>query len=103
MTFERVAATGDIPEGRGKAFLVGGTPVAVFNSGGTFYAMHAVCPHAEGPMAEGYLEGTTVSCPWHGWQFDLETGARVQDPSMRVACFPVKVEGDGIYVGTASA
>jgi nitrite reductase/ring-hydroxylating ferredoxin subunit len=81
MPFVAVARTTDIPVGKGHFVDNGPAPVAVFNAGrGRFYAVSALCPHEDGPLAEGWLEGETVVCPWHGFDFDVATGVcRVSD------------------------
>ena len=94
----KVASTADIPAGTGKLVEVGGKSVAVFNCEGTFYAIDNTCKHRGGPLAEGSLAGTTVSCPWHGWEYDVTSGACQMDPSIKVQTFDVKVDGDDILV-----
>jgi len=98
--FVKTARTADIPAGTGKVFNVGGTPVAVFNAGGKFHAIHNVCVHRGGPLGEGELDGTAVTCPWHGWVYDVTTGESSTRAGARVACFEVKVEGEEIFVKT---
>jgi 3-phenylpropionate/trans-cinnamate dioxygenase ferredoxin component len=58
-------------------------PVAVWNIGGTYYGAEDFCPHLGGPLSEGTLEGTCVTCPWHGAKFDLATGKALEGPSKR--------------------
>ncbi|HMF57244.1 MAG TPA: Rieske 2Fe-2S domain-containing protein [Pyrinomonadaceae bacterium] len=66
----------DVPEGRGATVeLPGGAELALYNVGGQFYAIENFCPHRGAPLAEGQLCGHTVECDWHGWRFDLLTGA----------------------------
>ena len=72
--------------------------VALFNVEGTFYALDGVCPHAGGPLGEGTLRGTTVTCPWHGWQFDVASGQNCLNHRMTHKSFAVKVEGDDVLV-----
>lgn len=96
--FVKVGRRGDIAEGAGKTVQVGGKQVALFNAGGNFYAIDNVCLHRKGPLGEGDLEGTIVTCPWHGWQYDITTGCNVDDPALKVACFAVRLEGDDIMV-----
>jgi nitrite reductase (NADH) small subunit len=81
MPFVRVVRATEIPVGKGRFVDNGSIAVAVFNAGrGRFYAVSAMCPHEDGPLAEGWLEGDTVVCPWHGFDFDVATGAcRVAD------------------------
>jgi nitrite reductase (NADH) small subunit len=49
-------------------------------------------------LAEGELDGTTIVCPWHGWEYDITTGANLDDPSVKLGCYPVKADGDDILV-----
>src|SRR5262245_34014220 len=67
----------DVPPGTAR--LVSG--VAVYNVAGTFYSTQNECTHARGPLCEGKLDGSTVTCPWHGSQFDVSTGAVVTGPA----------------------
>ncbi len=97
-SFVRVARRDEIPEGSGKTVEVGGRKLALFNSGGKFYAIDNTCRHRGGPLGEGDVFGTTVVCPWHGWEYDFTTGQNTDDPSVKVACFAVRVEGDDVLV-----
>ncbi|MBI4313581.1 MAG: non-heme iron oxygenase ferredoxin subunit [Candidatus Omnitrophica bacterium] len=99
VNFVRVAQTSDIPAGEGRSFEVEGKMIAVFNVNDTFYAIDNVCPHRGGPLGEGYLENKTVTCPWHGWQFDVTCGKSTVNPAAAVASLPVKMEGSEIFVG----
>ena len=97
-TLTKVAKTSDIPSGSGKVVEVGGKTIAVFNCDGTFYATDNTCKHRGGPLGEGSLSGTTVTCPWHGWEYDVTSGACQMDPSITVQTFDVKVEGDDLLI-----
>ncbi|HUG54072.1 MAG TPA: Rieske 2Fe-2S domain-containing protein [Vicinamibacteria bacterium] len=77
---------------------VGGTPVAVYNVGGTFYATSNTCIHRGGPLGQGMLEGCTVMCPWHAWTWDVRTGENTANPSLKIGVFEVKVEGPEVFV-----
>lgn len=94
----RAAQTADLNPGEGRVVEVEGKTLALFNVNGTYYAVDNTCLHRGGPLGEGELEGTVVTCPWHGWRYDVSTGANVNNPAVRVACFPVKVEGASIFV-----
>jgi len=94
----KVAETSDIPVDEGRAIAAGGKTVAVFNCGGTFYAIDNTCVHRGGPLGEGELEGTIVTCPWHGWRYDIATGATATNPAIRVGCYPVRIEGTSVLV-----
>jgi nitrite reductase (NADH) small subunit len=94
----RVADVADLPEGQARVVDVAGRTVAVFNVGGAFYAIDNTCPHRGGPLGEGDTEGAIVVCPWHGWRWDVRTGANTNNPAVRVACYPVTVEQGGVFV-----
>ncbi len=96
--FVKIAKAAEIPSGSGKTFEVGDRPIAVFNCDGTFYAIDDTCPHQGGPLGEGELAGTVVTCPWHEWRYDIRTGVNEDDPACKVASYAVKVEGDDILV-----
>jgi nitrite reductase (NADH) small subunit len=94
----RVATVGELAAGENVVVETAGRTLAVFNVDGSYYAIDNSCPHRGGPLSEGDLEGRVISCPWHAWRWDVTTGANVNNPAVRVACFPVQVEGDGIFV-----
>jgi nitrite reductase (NADH) small subunit len=96
--FIKSARASDIPPGTGRVFSVNGTPVAVFNVAGAYHAIHNNCLHRQGPLGEGELDGSTVTCPWHGWTFDVTSGECRSRPGARVACYEVRVEGEDIYI-----
>ena len=96
--FVRVASTSEIQPGQGKVVEVDGRYVALFNTGGTYYAIDNTCLHRGGPLAEGSLEGKVVTCPWHGWSYDVTTGANTVNPNICVRTYPVKVEGTDLHV-----
>ncbi|MEW5975010.1 MAG: Rieske 2Fe-2S domain-containing protein [Acidobacteriota bacterium] len=96
--FVSVARRGDIAEGQGKSFEVSGKTIALFCINGTFYAIDNTCVHRGGPLAEGQLEGTLITCPWHRWQYEVTTGACRTNPNARVSSYPVRVDGDDIQV-----
>lgn len=94
----KVAETTDVPPNQGRVVEAGGKTLALFNVGGTFYALDNTCLHRGGPLGEGELEGTIVTCPWHGWRYDVTTGANALNPAVRVSCYPVRVEGQSVLV-----
>ena len=96
--FVKAAKKGDVPAGAGMVVEVEGKEVALFNKEGTFYAMDNTCKHQGGPLGEGYLEGSAVTCPWHGWEYDITTGACQTNPNVRQAQYAVKVEGEDILI-----
>jgi nitrite reductase (NADH) small subunit len=98
--FVKVCKTVDVPEGRGRTVDVNGNPVAIFNVGGTFYAISDTCVHRGGPLGEGELDGKIAVCPWHGWRYDVTTGVNELNPDITVRKYQVKVDGDDLLVET---
>lgn len=97
--FVRVARKGDLEPGTGKTVDVNGTPVALFNIDGIYYAIHDTCPHEEGPLGEGELSpAAVVTCPWHAYEFDVTSGRCLTEPAYSVERFEVRVEGDDILI-----
>ena len=96
--FVKVAARSEIPENGAIAVEARGRRIALFNAGGTFYAIDNACRHLRAPLSAGQIYGTRVVCPLHGWEYDFSTGANVDDPEMRVACFAVKLAGDDVFI-----
>jgi nitrite reductase/ring-hydroxylating ferredoxin subunit len=93
-----VGQTSDVPAGEGRVVDAGGRNLALFNAAGTYYVIDNGCPHRGGPLGEGDLDGTVVTCPWHGWRWDVTSGANANNPAVRVPCFPVTVEQGQIFV-----
>lgn len=76
----------------------GGETVAVFKTPQGFRACQNVCPHAGGSLGEGNVEGETVTCPLHGWQFNLQTGACLNEPGNDIKIYPVEVRKGKIFL-----
>jgi len=80
----------DLPEGRGATVeLEGGKELALYNVGGHFHAIENFCPHRGAPLADGNLIGHAVECDWHGWRFDVRTGACLNRPDSPVESYEV--------------
>ena len=75
-----------------------GQEIALYHVGDKFYATTNVCGHRGGPLGEGLLEGSVVTCPWHGWQWDVCEGTSPGNPEAKIPTYPVKVEGDDVLV-----
>lgn len=78
--------------------LAGGRSVVLARRAGRVVAVDGVCPHAGGPLADGVLEGATITCPTHGWTFDVDTGACHFDPDLRLGIWEVRVRDGRISV-----
>lgn len=98
-TFHKVAGVGEVAPGSGKAVDAGGLQIALFNAGGTFYAIGDACTHRGGSLSEGPLDGTIVTCPLHAARFDVTTGRNLGPPAPReVPSYRVRVEGSEVQV-----
>jgi 3-phenylpropionate/trans-cinnamate dioxygenase ferredoxin subunit len=97
----KIAETKDLPPGKAAAFTVEGLTIALFNVAGTYYAIDDSCPHSGGPLSEGdvQVKDLKVTCPWHGANFDLKTGAVLSPPAFDgVRSYKVVVNGNDIQI-----
>lgn len=94
-----IANRKDIQPGTAKALEIRGRKIAIFNVDGNFYAIGDTCTHRGGPLSAGTVEGTQVTCPWHGAKFDLQTGNALNPPAQKpVPSYKVVVEGEELKV-----
>ena len=96
--FMKAALVSDIAPGKSQIIEVSETKVALFNQDGNFYAINNSCIHKQGPLGEGELEGDIVTCPLHGWKYDITSGQCTTNPNAKVTCYEVKVDGQDILV-----
>lgn len=89
----------DLPEGRVKTVTANHTGICLTHYKGKFSALDNRCPHQGGPLGEGSIENGMLRCPWHGWDFDPCTGKPPGGFDDGIDTFPVKEEGEAIYVG----
>jgi nitrite reductase/ring-hydroxylating ferredoxin subunit len=102
MAFVRAAKASDIPVGTIQEVQVDGKAIAIANVEGKFYAIDNTCLHRSGPLGQGDLQGKIVTCPWHGWQYDVTTGQVVHNPSAAVARYAAELRGDEVFVHLAA-
>jgi nitrite reductase (NADH) small subunit len=93
-----VARADDVPPGAARVVRVGEREVALFNVDGTFHATQNECLHLGGPLGHGSLDGCVVSCPWHGWQYDVRTGENEFDRAFALERLDVVVEDGDVKV-----
>ena len=96
--FVKVANLSELEAGSCKAVEAGGKTIALFNVGGTIYALDNTCLHRGGPLGEGILEGSVVTCPWHMWEYNVCTGEKIDSLDIKVASYPVQVDGNDVKV-----
>ncbi|HEY5312344.1 MAG TPA: Rieske 2Fe-2S domain-containing protein [Pirellulales bacterium] len=93
-----IARVDECPPGEALERVAGERIIALYNVDGTFFALDGVCPHQGGPLARGCLSGATVTCPWHGWQFDVRSGQHQLSRTLRQPQFEVRVEQGQVLV-----
>jgi nitrite reductase/ring-hydroxylating ferredoxin subunit len=104
LTFHPVAKTAQLGDGDMLHVVVGRKDIALYNVGGRFFATDALCTHGHALLTEGYIEGDNVECPMHGGVFEIATGRAIGEPCVTpLAVYPVRVEGDEVYVGVEAA
>jgi nitrite reductase/ring-hydroxylating ferredoxin subunit len=102
--FITVARVDDVPSGTIHSVKAGEEEIALAHCNGGFYAVQGHCLHLQGPLGQGELEGCVLTCPWHGWQYDVRTGQHEFDLAIQLRTYDVQVE-DGevrVRVGTRS-
>lgn len=93
-----VAKISEIPEGKCKSVTVDEEAIALFNVEGKFYATEDTCKHRGGSLGEGTLDESIVTCPLHGWTYDVTNGNCEINPQVKLNTFPVTVEGENIVI-----
>ena len=98
MPLFKVASLSQLPANSVIEVTVGADTYAICNVGGRVTALGGTCPHRGGPLGQGTINGNDVVCPWHGWEWDCQSGANDYDPTKKVLTFAVQVEGDDVLV-----
>jgi nitrite reductase (NADH) small subunit len=93
-----VARVEDLPRGSARLVQDGEAEIAVFHCDDGYFATQAHCLHLGGPLARGRLEGCVLTCPWHGWQYDVRTGENEFDRALRLETYEVVVENGEVKV-----
>jgi nitrite reductase/ring-hydroxylating ferredoxin subunit len=93
-----IGAVQDFADGSATELIVAGRVVAVFKLDGTHSALDGICPHQGGPLGKGTLTGCVLTCPWHGWQFDVRDGQSQLSPAVRQTTIETRVEADRVLV-----
>jgi nitrite reductase/ring-hydroxylating ferredoxin subunit len=96
--FVKVATLSELPPGSAKMVRAGSAEVAIYNVEGSIHATSNACPHRGGSLGEGTLASAIITCPWHSFQFDVTSGACRTNPALKVACYPVRLDGQDILV-----
>jgi nitrite reductase/ring-hydroxylating ferredoxin subunit len=96
--FVTVARVDELPPGTLTHVRANDEEIALANVEGELYAVQGHCLHLQGPLGEGRLEDSVLTCPWHGWQYDIRTGLNEFDHAIRLRTFEVRVEDGEVKV-----
>ena len=97
--FVKLCSLAEAPEaGTAREVSAGGRAICLANVNGELAALDNVCPHRQGPLGEGTVEGDSVVCPWHSWAFHTKTGQAEHNPQAKVEVFPLKIEGEDVLI-----
>lgn len=96
--YEVVLHKSALKEGQVIEVITGGRALALAHVKGQYYASTNECPHAHGPLGEGTLDGTVLTCPYHGWKFDLKDGSCLTSAEDRIKTYPVQIVGEAVCV-----
>ncbi|MBI2671967.1 Rieske (2Fe-2S) protein [Candidatus Woesearchaeota archaeon] len=94
----KIAKINDVEEGKGKVVSMGGKEIALFKLNGQVYVIENKCSHRGGPLGEGQVQDKIVTCPWHGWQFDVTNGQNLMAPGMNLKSYKVEVKGEDVVI-----
>ena len=93
-----VIKVSELNPGEGKTVDIFGKAIALFNDDGIFKAIDNTCPHRNGSLGEGKLKDHCIVCPLHQWTFNLETGVNIRNPEVCLQIYPVKIEGEEVWI-----
>ena len=96
--FVTVARADEVPPGTVVSVRAGEQDIAVAHSQDGIYAVQGECLHLKGPLGEGRLEDCVLTCPWHGWQYDIRTGENEFDRAIKLQTYEVRIEDGEIRV-----
>lgn len=96
--FVTVCKEVDLPAGAIRKVEVQGQTIVLYNVGGKLYATQQECLHRQGPLDEGELQGTVITCPWHGWQYDVTTGENLGNRARKLKTYAVRNAGGEVQV-----
>lgn len=94
----RISSASELRPGQSKVVETDAGAVALFNVNGNFFATANACLHRGGPLGEGELSDATVTCPWHGWQYDVTTGENLTNPAKPLRAFKTVIENGEVFV-----
>ena len=98
MSWQKLCLLEELPEAAGKEFLVDGRVIAVFRTSEGLQAVDGMCAHQGGPIAQGQLDHNCVTCPWHGWQYDVTTGNNMLTGKKMLDTFAMEIRDREVWI-----
>jgi nitrite reductase/ring-hydroxylating ferredoxin subunit len=95
----RVGPAAALPPGQSVSVDIDGSRIALFHEDGRYHAVDEACLHQGGPLSEGCVDRGVVTCPWHGWRYDLRSGERVDRRGSPIGVYPVQLDDGWIAIG----
>ena len=92
--------TNELASGIMKKVTVDGREIVVANIGGNYFACDDTCTHAGASLSEGVIDGSTITCGWHGAQFDCKTGSLEKFPAKinNLSAYTVRIESEYVFI-----
>ncbi|HYX87924.1 MAG TPA: Rieske (2Fe-2S) protein [Gaiellaceae bacterium] len=100
--YETVGRVDEIEPGTVRAVKIGDREIALTRVGDEFYATQPQCLHLQGPLGEGRVDDHVLTCPWHGWQYDVRTGENEFDRAIKLETYDVRVENGEVKIALSS-
>jgi len=98
MALIKVANESDMKDGETRVVHANGNAIALYRVNGEFFATTNTCIHKGGPLGEGFLNDCVITCPWHGWQFDVKSGVSPVNPAAKIQTYNVQVKDGEVFV-----
>lgn len=98
MALIKVANENDMKDGEARVVEANGNAIALYRVNGEFFATTNTCIHKGGPLGEGFLNDDVITCPWHGWQFNVKTGVSPVNPAAKIETYKVHVKDGEVFV-----
>lgn len=98
MTWHSISLN-DLPKlGESTELVMHGRIIALFNVEGDYFALDGICPHQGGPLGQGAIHGCVVSCPWHGWEYDVHDGQHQSISSLKHISLPIRISDNEVQI-----
>ncbi len=98
MAWFELCSAAEVPSGSAKEFVIGQQIIAVFHTDNRFFALDGMCAHQGGPLAQGAVDGHCLTCPWHGWQYDITNGQNLLTGKQMLETYAIEVRDGTLWI-----